>query len=441
MNKKNKPKDKATSKAKSKLKSNSLAALRKKAEKRLSEQSTRLDGLSKKDVKHLVNELGTHQIELEMQNEELRRARVELEASRAKYADLYEFSPVGYFTFDMKGLIQEVNLTGANMLGMEKRFLLSKPIRGFVDPAHRANFRNYLLEVFRTQTLQTCDLTFLGRDGRVFHAQLHSLSFKMGEEDPGVCRTAVSDVTERKRAEDELKTAHAALVHRAYDLQAVNAQLESFSYAVSHDLKAPLRTIEGFTRALLEEHADGLDAKGRDYLRRVHSASGRMNQLIDAMLSMARLTHAELQENTVDLAALVRIAGDVLRKQNPERQVEFVIADTIKVKGDKTMLQAVIENLLNNAWKFTSRHAAAKIEFGSTEMDGKTIYYVRDDGAGFDMHYAEKLFQPFSRLHTESEFPGLGIGLATVLRIIQRHGGRIWAEGATDQGATFYFTL
>jgi PAS domain S-box-containing protein len=429
-----KKKTKSASKAKTTSKTGGLAALRKKAQKQLSEQSARLDTLSRKDIKHLVNELGTHQIELEMQNEELRRAGVEIETSQAKYVDLYDFSPVGYFTLDRNGLIQELNLTGANMLGMEKRFLRAKPFQNFIDPAHRTVFHEHLSKVFATQTNQICEITIRKRDDTVSHVQLHSLSFHMGEGDPGVCRTAVSDETERKRAEEALMTAHA-------ELEVANRDLEAFSYAVSHDLRAPLRTIEGFTTAILEDHAASLDETAADYLQRVTSASRRMSQLIDAMLNMARLTRTELRENTVDLSALAEVAAYELKKKEPDRQIEFLVAKGVKARGDISLLRVVLENLLDNSWKFSTKQPFATIEFGSTHMDGRDVYFVRDDGAGFPMEFMDKLFKPFSRLHTESEFPGLGIGLTTVQRIIQRHGGRIWAEGAVGKGATFFFTL
>ncbi len=250
-----------------------------------------------------------------------------------------------------------------------------------------------------------------------------------------------SDITERKRTEEALKTAHEELKRRAYELEAVNRELEDFSFTVSHDLKTPLRSMEGFAAALLEDYADKLDETGMDYLTRVHSASERMIQLIDSLLHMARLTRGALREKTVDLSSLAQIASHNLRKQDPERGAKFIIAEKITASADQDMMMIVIQNLFDNAWKFTSKHPAATIEFGAVAMEGKTVYFVRDDGAGFDMQYAQKLFLPFIRLHKESEFPGLGIGLAVAHRIIMRHCGRLWAEAAVEKGATFFFTL
>jgi PAS domain S-box-containing protein len=285
------------------------------------------------------------------------------------------------------------------------------------------------------------EIQYRRRDGSVFPAETLGTQVK----DPqgniigflGIHR----DITERKRAEESLRAAHAELERRAYELEAVNRELESFSYTVSHDLKAPLRSIEGFTKAFLEDYADRLDETGGDYLMRVHSASQRMAHLIEAMLNMARLTRGQLQERTVDLSALAQVTANEIRKQDPGRQVEFIVRKNVKAKGDQDMLQVMLENLLDNAWKFTSKHPAATIEFGTMNMDGKTVYFVRDDGAGFDMAFSDKLFKPFKRLHTESEFPGIGIGLAIAHRIILRHNGRLWAESAPEKGATFYFTL
>jgi PAS domain S-box-containing protein len=253
--------------------------------------------------------------------------------------------------------------------------------------------------------------------------------------------TVFEDITERKRADEALRSAHAELEHRAYELDAVNKELEAFAYTVSHDLKAPLRSIEGFTRAIAEDYSDKLDEPGRDYVRRVTAASQRMTELIDAMLNLSRLTGGELHEKTVDLGALAQGIVHNLKHNEPQRNVEFSILPKAPVKGDATMLQIVLQNLLENAWKFTGRHPAAQIEFGVTDMEGKAVYFVRDDGVGFDMQFADKLFQPFKRLHTDAEYPGLGIGLAIAHRIIMRHGGRMWAEADVNKGATFFFTL
>lgn len=224
-------------------------------------------------------------------------------------------------------------------------------------------------------------------------------------------------------------------------LEAANKELETFSYSVSHDLRAPLRSIDGFSQAVLEDYADKLDAQGKNHLERVRAASQHMAQLIDDMLNLSRVTRSEMRRETVHLSAMAREIAAGLRKTQPERQVGFTIAENVTATGDERLLRVVMQNLLGNAWKYTGKHARARIEFGVKDEDGKPVFYVRDDGAGFDMAYVDKLFGAFQRLHRRGEFPGTGVGLATVQRIIHRHGGRVWAEGTVEKGATFYFTL
>jgi len=243
------------------------------------------------------------------------------------------------------------------------------------------------------------------------------------------------------KKEEELIKSHEDLKQRATELAAVNKELEAFNYSVSHDLRSPLRSINGFSQALLEDYAYKLDAQGKDYLQRVRAASQTMAQLIDDLLDLSRITRSKIHRGTVNLSVLAQAVTAELAKMEPERQVEFVIAGRLMVKGDERLLKIVLENLLGNAWKFTGNNPKAKIEFGVTQVDDRSAYFVRDNGAGFDMAYANKLFGAFQRLHAPSEFSGSGIGLATVQRIIHRHGGHVWAEGAVGQGATFYFTL
>jgi light-regulated signal transduction histidine kinase (bacteriophytochrome) len=268
--------------------------------------------------------------------------------------------------------------------------------------------------------------------------------------DPEVWRARVRALIRRKSFEDEARRAREEQMARELaatraalleDLKRKNKELEAFSYSVSHDLRAPLRAIDGFSRALEEDYAERLDETGREHLRRVRAAAARMRDLIDDLLRLSRISRAELRREGVDLSALAGTVIAALEKSGGERKVEFVIDPELNADADRRMLQVVLENLFGNAWKFTSKTAQPRIELGKKEQDGETIHFLRDNGVGFDMGHAGKLFAPFQRLHAEADFPGTGIGLATVYRIIDRHGGRIWAESSPGKGATFFFTL
>src|SRR5437016_11446974 len=231
------------------------------------------------------------------------------------------------------------------------------------------------------------------------------------------------------------------LERRAVELQAANSELDAFAYSVSHDLRAPLRSIDGFSQVLLEDYGAQLDEGGRDSLQRVRAASQRMATLIDDLLKLARVTRAEMRTERVDLSGMAGDMATELHRSTPERQVDVTIAQGLEARGDVRLLRVVLENLLRNSWKYTAKQPRPRVEFASVEGNGERAFMIRDNGAGFDMQYADKLFGVFQRLHSAAEFEGTGVGLATVRRIVTRHGGRIWAEGAVDRGATFYFTL
>ena len=250
---------------------------------------------------------------------------------------------------------------------------------------------------------------------------------------------------DRKRADEELKLYRENLEKlvkiRTSELEAVNQELEAFSFSVSHDLRAPLRSIDGFSQALIEDYQDKLDNTGLDYLTRVRRASQHMGNLIDDLLKLSRITRATLKHVAVDLSELAEYAITQLQEAFPDQHAEIKIHAGLTVNGDLGLLKIVVENLLSNAWKYSSKKPNARIEFGSLKDNGETIYFVKDNGAGFDMQYVDKLFGAFQRLHHREQFDGIGIGLATVKRIISRHNGKIWAESEIDQQTTFYFTL
>jgi PAS domain S-box-containing protein len=247
-------------------------------------------------------------------------------------------------------------------------------------------------------------------------------------------RLYVRDITARKKVEEELR-------QRSSELEASNKELEAFSYSVSHDLRAPLRSMAGFSSALLEDYADNLDEQGKQYLKKIQDSSELMGQLMDGLLKLSRVTRKDLSYENVNLSDMAKMVLAELEKSEPKREVQVKIAPDIIVYGDRNLLRLAIENLLSNAWKFSSKVAEPQIEMGMVDHDGKKAYFVRDNGVGFDMIYANKLFQPFQRLHMASDFPGTGIGLATVQRVVRRHGGEIWVDAKVGEGTTFYFTL
>jgi len=364
-------------------------------------------------------------------------------------AAIVESSDDAIISKTMEGAIVSWNAGAARIFGYPPEAMLGRPCAILFPSDRSAEAPKILARIKRGERVEHFETKWIRRDRRQIDV---SLTVSPIKEDTGKIigiSVIARDITERKQAEGEIRQLNEELEQRVHQrtaqLEAANKELEAFSYSVSHDLAAPLRSINGFSQALLEDYAEKLDAQGKDYLQRVRAASQRMARLISDMLNLARVTRAEMHRESVDLNALARLVAAELQQTDLSRRVEFVIADGVVANGDARLLQVVLENLLGNAWKFTSKHPTARIEFGvlesDTNGDGKPIYFVRDDGAGFDKTFAHKMFDAFQRLHDTGEFEGNGIGLASVQRVINRHGGRVWAEGEVERGATFYFTL
>jgi PAS domain S-box-containing protein len=337
---------------------------------------------------------------------------------------------------DSRSHITYVNKGGELMFGWAASELVGQPLTVLMPERFRDSNRRSLLRSATTENARagtrTVELIGLRKDGREFPLEL---SLARWDDPDGIFFTAIiRDISGRKLRDEQLQTVNA-------QLEAANKELESFSYSVSHDLRAPIRSIDGFSAILQQDYADLLDERGRDCLNRVRAAAQRMFGLLDAMLTLSRVTREEMRREVVDLSALARSVASDLHRTQAERTVEFSVAPGLVAIGDASLIRVVLENLLGNAWKFTSRQPHARIEFGVSDAPGSQGYFVRDNGAGFDMAYINRLFGAFQRLHTVDDFPGTGIGLPTVQRIVHRHGGRVWAEGRVGGGATFYFTL
>lgn len=359
-------------------------------------------------------------------------ARNQAEA-RARLAAIVDSSSDAIISTDLDGRIVSWNRGAEATFGYTSAHAVGKHI-SLLSPSRRAEQLALLERLRHGQLVEPFETIRRRQDGRDIHVSvaLSPIYDALGNV-TGVSKVA-RDISERKRAE-------AALARAKEASDAANRELEAFSYSVAHDLRAPLRGIDGFSMALLEEYSDKLDEHGRRYLQLVRQSAQDMARLIDGLLSLARITRSDFRREDVDLSALARVAVDRLKAAEPERNIEVVIAEGLTALGDRRLLAAVLDNLLGNAWKFTRHQPKPRIELARAEVDGEAVFFVRDNGAGFDMSFVSKLFGVFQRLHGTDQFEGHGIGLATVQRIVARHGGRIWAEGREGAGATFYFTL
>lgn len=357
---------------------------------------------------------------------------------------LLESAPDAIMQVDADGVITLANGQAEHLFGYSRSELIGMPVERLMPKRYRVRhrkLRNQYQDKPETRPMgMGRELYARRKDGSEFLVEI-SLS-PLYTPDGLVTVLIARDVTVRVDTARQIRKLNRSLERKVAEISAVNHELEAFCYSVSHDLRAPLRSLDGFSQALIEDYAEQLDDAGRDFLKRIRAASQRMARLIDDLLRLSRITRVEINVDNVDLSAIASIILNQLREGAPDRRVAVHIAPGLTVKADPRLLQVAVENLLDNAWKFTAGNCQAEIDLGVDTADpAMPVYYVRDNGAGFDMAYAESLFKPFHRLHSNEEFMGIGIGLATVQRIIQRHGGRIWADAEPQRGAIFYFTL
>ncbi len=374
---------------------------------------------------------------------ERKLAEEKLRLANAYNRSLLEASLDPLVTIAADGKITDVNAATENVTGRSREELIGTDFSNyFTDPDKaRAGYR----QVFREGLVTNYALEIRRTDGNLTPVLYNAAVYRDESGNVIGVFAAARDITERKKAEEEIRSLNRELesrvIERTAQLENSNKELEAFAYSVSHDLRSPLRSIEGFSLALLEDYSGKLDGRGVDYLNRVRNATIRMGQLIDDLLKLSRVTRSDMNREPVNLSSIMHTIAESLRKQHPDRSAEFVITDGVLAYGDERLLSVAMENLASNAWKFSEKAPGTVIEFGTVEKDKKQVFFVRDNGVGFNMHYAGKLFSPFQRLHKADEFPGTGIGLATVKRIINRHGGQVWIESEEGKGTTVYFTL
>ncbi|GMQ89061.1 MAG: hypothetical protein BMS9Abin09_0507 [Gammaproteobacteria bacterium] len=370
--------------------------------------------------------------------------QIRLENER-RYQALAYIAPVGICRSDINGNCVYTNERWCQIAGVRPEQALGKGWSMALHPEDRERVHSEWDQAAKMQVPFYTECRFQRPDGTISWLLVRATAEQDIQGNVIGYVGTITDISKQKDIEDELRIHRDHLEElvsdRTHAMEVANRELEAFAYSVSHDLRAPLRAIDGFSHALEEDCADAIGASGKDYLHRVRAASQRMGELIDDILQLSRMSQGDMELSDTDISRLAGEAVDRLREAEPGRQVDAQVAPNMRAVGDKTLLGVLLDNLIGNAWKYTGRKDFACIEIGVLEQDGEQVYFVKDNGAGFDMQYADKLFGIFQRLHKADEFEGSGIGLATVQRIVHRHNGRIWAEAEEDKGATFFFTL
>ena len=460
---------------KGKIPSTDPVLLRRRAEASLRQAEGERTHLTAQEAQRLLHELQVHQIELEMQNSELQQAREETELLLEQYTELYDFAPVGYFTLNPDGVIRASNLAGANLLGLERSLLLGRSFIPFIALPDRPSFAAFLGKVIAGTGKEELELELAPlREGNTpLFVKIEAVT----DSSCSRCRVAVVDITKRKQAEEELKryrehlewlvgertrSLQAEIVERrraelevkelnanlelrvaerTSELQSTIRDLQTFSYSVSHDLRTPLRSINSFASVLLEDFSAGLDEEGKRLVNTIVQRTVNMGTLIDDLLTFSKISMQQLAVKPIDMTRLVRELVQGLASGGAGGAVDFRVAELPQGRGDRSMIAQVLENLLANAVKFSRNNKRAVVEVGSLEEEKENVYFVKDNGVGFDMKYVDAIFGVFQRLHSSEEFEGTGVGLAIVEQIVTKHGGRVWAESRPGKGATFYFSL
>lgn len=416
-----------------------ISELRQKAEEVILKQTH----LSKKNLKvpnleeleEIILNLNVHQVELEMQNEQLAHSQQELESLKERYFNLYELAPVAYFTLDEQNKIKECNLTSEKLLGFTKSALKEELLSKFISRSYQDTYYFYIKKLRELKNSVSCELPMIKQDGSLFWGRLEGV-MTIDHDNNSIIRIIICDVTKS----EEL------LLQKNSEIKDSHDELESFNSTVSHDLRSPLQTVGSYIQIIFKNHSQGLSPEVNEMFNRIYLATKRMGAILDGLVLLSKISRTEMKLEDVNLSLIVKDIANELKLRLPENNLKLIIKNDLIVFGDNGLLTILVCNLLNNAFKFSSKKKEIIIEFGCLENEENLTktpltYFLRDNGAGFDMRHSDKLFKPFERLHANNEFPGTGVGLASVQRIIQLHSGNIWAEGVPDVGSTFYFTL